>query len=63
MDRCILSFPDITNKCQKICETYDQEISDLICSNHQIPIDVLVEGPALLLAEFYLEGNNEDIKR
>ena len=63
MDRGILSFPDITEKCQTICETYDQQINDLICSNQPIPFDVLIEGPALLLTEFYLEGGLENMKR
>lgn len=63
MDQGILSYPDVLNQCQKICETYDQEISDLIWSNRQIPFDVLVEGPALLLCEFYSESASEDVKR
>ena len=63
MDRCILSYPDITKKCQEICKNYDLEISELILANKPIPIDTLLEGPALLLTEMYSEGESEDVKR
>ena len=62
-DKLVLSFSDVANKCQIICRTYDEEISSLIYSNRPIPIDVLVEGPALILTELYSEGNDEDVKR
>ena len=63
MNRVHLSFPDITKKCEEICQTYDLEISERIQSNQPIPIDVLLEGPALLLIEMYSEGEKEDVKQ
>ena len=63
MDKCILSYPDITKKCKEICHNYDIEINELIVANKPIPIDTLLEGPGLLLTEMYAEGQNEDVKR
>lgn len=63
MNKIVLSFPDVTKKCQQICHDYDREISELIMSNKHVPIDVLLEGPALVLTELFEEGQDKNVKR
>ena len=57
-------WPDVLDKCEKLCLEYDAIISKTVESNKSLSIDIILEHPALMAVElFHADGTIDEETR